>query len=181
MLYTAISLFILGAITAYYYNTMRKATIDVEETMSNIDVMLKQRFDTLPNLIETVKGYAKHEVGTFEKVTKLRKYLLDPNITEQERLMAQDALSREIPNLLAVAEEYPDLKANENFLHLQHTINYLEENISAARRTYNAMIGDYNASIQTFPALLFAKLFNFHKKESFETAPEEKENIAIKF
>jgi LemA protein len=119
----------------------------------------------------------KHEQETLVRVVELRNYLKNPSLSDVEKTNANNELSREIPSLLAVAESYPELKADNQFLQLQKTITYLEDNLAASRRTFNAMINQYNAYIETFPALLFAKLFGFTRKQYFVSKDEERQNV----
>ena len=171
----------LAVIVISIYNKLVKYAFRVDETYANIDVILKQRFDSLGNLINTVKGYMAHEKDMLVSLTKIRAQLENPNVSETEYFELQNTLSRELPKFMAVAEGYPELKSNENFLHLQQTIVYLEENLSAARRTYNAMVNDYNTYIKTFPAVLLAGTFGHQEKRLFKATKEEKENITVEF
>lgn len=176
-----ITVILIGLVFVFYYNQMLSLAAKVDESKSNIDVLLKQRFDTLTSLLNTVKGYMNHEQQTFVRVTELRNLLSQPGLPDSEVAALQNALSLELPKFMAVAEEYPDLKANENFIHLQQSIMHLEENLSAGRRTFNAMVNKYNVVIQSFPALLFASMFGHQKKELFEIPEAERQNVEIKF
>lgn len=174
-------LVVLALVVIGIYNKFVTYALRVDETYANIDVILKQRFDSLGNLINTVKGYMAHEKEMLTNLTKIRASLENPNVNEEEYFELQNNLSRELPKVMAVAESYPELKSNENFLHLQQTIVYLEENLSASRRTYNAMVNDYNTYIKTFPAVLFAGAFGYQEKRLFKAVKEEKENITVQF
>ncbi len=185
-LFIALFILIAGAIILALwiiaiYNELVKKRQMVEEAWSGIDVQLKRRHDLIPNLVETVKGYAKHEKETLENVTKARARAMDAR-TPEEKMKAEQDLSRALLNLFAVAEAYPDLKANENFLHLQEELSKIEDEIQLARRYYNATVRDYNIAIQTFPKNIVANMFGFKKYEYFEIEePEEKEPPQVKF
>ncbi len=182
-----IALFILIAgivvlalwIIAIYNDLVRKRQM-VEEAWSGIDVQLKRRHDLIPNLVETVRGYAKHEKETLENVTKARSRALSAG-TIEEKMRAEQELSRALLNLFAVAEAYPDLKANENFLHLQKELSAIEDEIQLARRYYNATVREYNIAIQTFPRNIVAGIFGFKEFQYFEIGPEDRKTPQVKF
>jgi LemA protein len=167
------------------YNGFVTLRTRAEEAWADIDVQLKRRYDLIPNLIETVKGYAAHESGVFEAVTKARTAAMnaeqsgDPTKSAQ----AENMLSGTLKSLFAVSENYPDLKANTNFLELQRELSDTENKIQAARRFYNANVRDLNIKTETFPSNIIAKMFGFMKKEFFdlEGAPEERENVKVSF
>jgi len=164
----------------FLYNGLVRLRVLVEEAWSGIDVQLKKRFDLIPNLVETVKGYAKHEKGTFEKVTELRTRAMN---TESPKELAEieGELRGTLKTLFAVAENYPELKANENFLNLQNTLKEIETEIESARRYYNGAVRDFNMKIQVFPANLIAGPLGFRSKEFFETSETEKQNVKVNF
>ncbi len=162
------------------YNDLVKKRQMVEEAWSGIDVQLKRRHDLIPNLVETVKGYAKHERETFENVTKARARALEAK-TPEEKMKAEQDLSRALLSLFAVAEAYPELKANENFLHLQEELSAIEDEIQLARRYYNATVREYNIAIQTFPRNIVASMFGFKEYEYFDIEPEEEKPPQVKF
>lgn len=146
----------------------------------DIDVQLKRRYDLIPNLVEAVKGYMKHEAGVFEKVTQARSQAMQAK--GSARAGAEDALSGALKSLFAVAENYPQLKANENFLDLQNELTDTEDKIQAARRFYNGMGRDLNTKIQVFPTNLFANMFGFKAMEFFgELSEAEKRPVTVKF
>ena len=190
---TYIILAVLGAVVLWAivaYNGFVSLVNRTKEAWADIDVQLKRRYDLIPNLMETVKGYAKHESGVFDAVTEARakatQVHIDPsNITpEQIAAMsgAEASLGQSLGKLLAVAEAYPDLKANQNFLSLQAELSDTENKIQAARRFYNGNVRDLNIAIESFPSNLIAKLFNFMKQEFFELEEEAaKEPVAVKF
>jgi len=152
----------------------------IENAWSQIDVQLKRRIDLIPNLVETVKGYAAHERGTFEAVTNARARAQSAQ-GPAEQGAAEGILSQALGRLFAVAEAYPDLKASENFRQLQSELTDTEDKISAARRYYNATVQAYNTAIQTFPSLLFAGMFGFQAREFFAAAADERGPVAVSF
>jgi LemA protein len=188
-------LIIVIAVIAVYaiavYNKFVTLTQRVKEAWADIDVQLKRRYDLIPNLIETVKGYATHERETFDAVTSARATAtqthIDPtNVTpEQIAAMAgaESALSGALSKLLAVAENYPDLKANTNFMELQRELSDTENKIQAARRFYNGNVRDFNIILQSFPSNIIGGMFNFTVKEFFELeeGSEEREPIKVSF
>ena len=163
------------------YNSFVKLTNQTKEAWADIDVQLKRRYDLIPNLIETVKGYAAHEREVLEKVTEARTRAMGAK-TIKERGEAENYLSETLKSLFAVAENYPDLKASQNFLELQREIRDTEDKIQAARRFYNGNVRDLNIKIESFPSNIIASLFKFKKMDLFEIgAPEEREVPKVKF
>jgi LemA protein len=160
----------------YIYNKLVTYRERTKESASDIEVQLKRRADLIPNLVETVKGYAAHEKEVFEKVTEARSRILSAK-TVKEGLEADNILTETLKSLFAVAENYPELKANENFLHLQQELVDAEDKIQASRRFYNAVAREYNSSLQVFPNSIIAKLFKFSPVEYFELEYEEKEKV----
>ncbi|MCA9332814.1 LemA family protein [Candidatus Saccharibacteria bacterium] len=171
-----IALFVIWLIGVY--NGLVKLNVRVKEAWSDITVQLKRRADLIPNLVNAVKGYAKHEKSVFENVTKARSAVMEasekgPAATAEAENMFQSALK----SLFAVAEAYPDLKANENFKHLQEELVDTEDKIQAARRFYNGSARDLNIKIQTFPNNMFANMFGFKEREFFEVDESEAETV----
>lgn len=163
------------------YNRLVKQNIRVDEAWSDIDVQLKRRHDLIPNLLETVKGYAKHEKELFENVTKTRTAALEAKDV-MEKSKAENMLSESLKSIFAVAENYPALRASENFSKLQDEITDTEDKIQAARRFYNGNVRDLNISVQSFPSNIFANMFGFKKRELFLLGDEsERENVEVKF
>ena len=167
---------ILGA-----YNSLVRLKNQMKEAWSDIDVQLKRRHNLIPNLVETVKGYAAHESQVFDSVTKARAQALGAQGTA-DKAQAEGQLSGALKSLFAVAEAYPELKANTNFLELQRELSDTENKIQAAYRFYNGMVRDYNTAIETAPSNIIANTFGFKQAEFFEIVnPEEKEVPAVKF
>ncbi|HEY3671852.1 MAG TPA: LemA family protein, partial [Acidimicrobiia bacterium] len=156
------------------YNGLVKRRNQVDNAWSQIDVQLKRRHDLIPNLVETVKGYAAHERGTFEAVTQARANAINAQ-TPADQAQAENVLSGALKSLFAVAEAYPDLKANQNFLSLQEELTSSEDRVAYARQYYNDSVLSYNTQIQKFPTVVLAGMFNFEKREFFDAAPEETE------
>lgn len=163
------------------YNNFIKMKNSIEEAFATIDVYLKKRFDLIPNLVETVKGYASHEKGTLEQVTAARTNVANSSTTE-ERLQNENILTGTLRSLFAVAEAYPDLKANTNFLDLQNQLNMVETDIANARKYYNANVRMFNTKLETFPTNLIARKFKFTKQPMFEVEnQQERENVKVQF
>ncbi len=163
-----------------YYNKFIKMKNQTEEAWSGIDVQLKRRYDLIPNLVETVKGYASHEKETLENVTKYRNMAMNAQ-TVKEKAQAENMLTGALKTLFAVAEAYPNLKANENFLELQRTLSEIEDSIQLARRYYNANARDFNILVESFPSNIIAGMFGFKKFDFFEIAETEREPVKVKF
>lgn len=153
-----------------FYNRLVKLRQNRKNSFSDIDVQLKQRFDLIPQLVNTVKGYASHESKVFEEVTKSRA-MVNPNASLNDRAKAEGALGASLMNLFAVAENYPELKADANFRHLQSEISDIENKIAAARRYFNNATNEYNTACEQFPSNIMAKMFAF-KQEGFFDIPE---------
>ena len=167
------------------FNGLIRGKNQVDEAYSDIDVQLKRRYDLIPNLVATVKGYMTHEAGTLEKVTAARTSAMavhdNKGATLAEREQAENALSGTLKTLFAVTENYPELKASQNFLQLQDELSDTENKIQAARRFYNGNVRDFNIKIQVFPTNLIAGLLKFSKYDFFAAATEEKQNVQVKF
>ena len=163
------------------YNSLIRKRNQVKEAASDIEVQLKRRYDLIPNLVETVKGYASHEKQVFENVTAARAQAMSAQ-GFKEKAKAENSLSNTLKTLFAVAENYPELKANANFLDLQRELADTENKIQAARRFYNSNVLEFNTKIETFPSNIVANLFRFEKAEFFEAEkPEEKEPVKVQF
>lgn len=173
-------LVVVGGFFVVLYNGLIRLKNKVEEAWSDIDVQLKRRYDLVPNLVSTVKGYAKHEKGVFEEVTKARTAAMGAK-TVAEKDQAENMLSGALKSLFAVAENYPDLKADKNFLDLQEKLSTLEEEIQKSRRYYNGNVRNFNTKIQVFPNIIFAGMLGFKNYDFFEAEAGEKENVKVDF
>jgi LemA protein len=172
---------VLGLFLVVSYNGMVRGRNKVDEAWSGIDVQLKRRHDLVPNLVETVKGYATHEREVFQAVTDARTRAMSAS-TPAAAGAAEGILGQAIGRLFAVAEAYPDLKASQNFLELQGTLNQLESEIAASRRIYNSNVQSFNTKIQSFPGVVIAGSFGFQKREFFEIEdPTDREPVAVSF
>ena len=162
------------------YNSLVRNRNRVDNAWSQIDVQLKRRHDLIPNLIETVKGYAAHERGTFEAVTNARANAINAQGPEQTAA-AENQLTGALKSLFAVAEAYPDLKANQNFLQLQEELTATEDKVAYARQFYNDSVLNYNTKIQSFPTVILAGMFNFDKRDFFDAEPGDTEPVQVQF
>jgi LemA protein len=162
------------------YNTLVRRRIDSDNAWSQIDVQLKRRYDLIPNLVETVKGYATHERETLEAVTRARNMAVSAEGPAQTA-QAENMLTGALKSLFAVSEAYPDLKANENFLNLQEELSGTEGKIAYARQFYNDTVLRYNTKIQSFPSSVLAGMFNFSEREYFEADDESRGPVSVQF
>jgi LemA protein len=163
------------------YNSLVQLRVRAESAWSDIDVQLKRRHDLIPNLVETVKGYAAHEKGVFENVAKARSMAMSATTPEQ-RGQAEGMLTQALRGLFAVAENYPQLQASQEFTQLQGSLNEVENSIQNARRYYNAVVRDLNTRIQSFPTNLIANMFAFQQRQFFQVdAAADREVVAVKF
>lgn len=163
------------------YNKLVKMRIQVDEAFSTMDVYLKKRYDLIPNIVATVKGYAKHEKDTLEAVISARNLAMtstDPN----QKIQANNQLSSTLKSLFALSESYPELQANANFLSLQNDLKAIEAEIANSRKYYNAVVRDYNTKRQSFPSNIIAKWFKFEKRELYEIDDvKERKNVKVEF
>ncbi len=183
LLLLACPLILIIAVIGYLitvYNGLVKLKVLVEEAWSGIDVQLKRRYDLIPNLVETVKGYAKHESKLFEKVAELRTSAMKAEGAE-DKGKAEAELANTLKTVFAVAENYPELKANTNFMKLQDELSSIEEEVQSARRYYNGAVRDFNTKLQVFPTSLIAGMLGFKAREFFEAAEEERKNVKVDF
>jgi LemA protein len=162
------------------YNSLVQLRVRADSAWSDIDVQLKRRHDLIPNVVETVKGYAAHEKGTFENIAKFRTQAMQAT-TPADKAAAENQLTGALKSLFAVAEAYPELKASEQFTQLQAALNQTEDSIQNSRRYYNAVVRDLNTRIQSFPTNLIAGMFGFQTKQFFEAGAAEREPVAVKF
>jgi len=173
----------IGVIVIYalaLYNSFVKLNNKVKEAFSTMDVYLKKRWDLIPNIVETVKGYSKHEKDTLEEIVKLRNGAYD-SMSEDEKMKTNEKLSSGINKIMALAEAYPELKANENFKDLSNQLTKVEEDISNSRKYYNSVVRLFNNKVEMFPNNILAKVFGYKSKIMFEISNSERENIKVKF
>lgn len=163
----------------YIYNSLIKLKVRVKNAWAQIDVQLKRRYDLIPNLVSAVKGYMKHEKSVLEEVTQARASLMSASV--EKKAKASNQITEALKSIFAVAENYPQLKANENFMHLQEELSGTESKIAYARQFYNDSVMTFNEAIQVFPKNLFAKLFGFHQEQFFGTEGKEREKVKVEF
>ncbi len=184
---TTTLLIIIGAVALVLifvvgiYNSLITLKNKVEEAWADIETQLKRRYDLIPNIVETVKGYATHEKDTFEKIIKARNMAMGAS-TPEDKAQAENMLSGTLKSLFALTENYPELKANQNFMDLQQTLKEIEEHLQLSRRYYNATVRDFNTKIEVFPNNIFAGIFHFQKRGFFEVGSEaERQNVKVSF
>lgn len=179
MLYIVITIIVLlGIYVLIQYNDFVKLRNRVKEAFSTMDVYLKKRWDLIPNLVEVIKGYTKHESEVLEQVVKLRNLSYD-NMSLSEKIDNNQQLTNDISRLMVVAENYPDLKASQNFLDLASQLAKIEDEIANARKYYNAVVRQLNNKCEMFPSNIIARLFNFKMAKMFETSEDEKNNVKV--
>jgi LemA protein len=174
-------LVVIGLIIGGMYNSLVQLRVRADNAWSDIDIQLKRRHDLIPNIVETVKGYAAHEKGTFENVARYRSAAMAATSAE-DRAQAEGQLTQALRGLLAVAEAYPELKANAQFMSLQQQLSDMEDALQNSRRYYNAVVRDLNTKIQSFPTNIIAGMFNFQQRQFFEISdPTERAVPTVKF
>ncbi len=162
------------------YNSLATGGVRIQEALSEIDVQLKRRIDLIPNLIETVKGYEKHEKAVFENVTKARQSLMGAN-NVQDKAKSNNMLSDALKSLLAISENYPNLRASENFIQLQQELSDTENKIAYARQFYNSTVQSYNTTLVNFPGNIFGNMFGYKPSVFFQASESEKEPVKVSF
>ena len=160
------------------YNNLVKLNNKVKEAFSTMDVYLKKRWDLIPNIVETVKGYAKHEKDTLKEVIELRNSSYN-KMSDDEKIKTNEQISNSINKIMALAEAYPDLKANENFKDLSNQLTKVEDDIANSRKYYNGVVRIYNNKVEMFPSNIFAGLFGYKSKSMFEASANERENVKV--
>jgi LemA protein len=180
MLWALIIVIVLFVLVVWIYNGLVKLRVQVENAWADIEVQLKRRYDLVPNLVETVKGYAAHERGVFEKVTEARTRAMSAS-GPAAKAQAEGMFTETLKSLFAVAENYPQLRAIESFTDLQKQLSQIEEQVQLARRYYNAVVRDLNTRVAQFPTNIVAGLFGFKAREFFETAEAERAAPKVRF
>jgi LemA protein len=171
---------VIAVVLIGMYNSLVQMRVRTDSSWSNIDVQLKRRHDLIPNLVETVKGYATHERGTFEDVAKFRSQAMQAT-TPEGKAVAENQLTGALKSLFAVAENYPELKASQQFTQLQGSLTETEDSIQNSRSSYNEAVRDLNTKIQVFPSNVLAGMFGFQARQYFETGAVDREPVAVKF
>lgn len=177
--YIIIAIIVLIVVYALtLYNSFVKLNNKVKEAFSTMDVYLKKRWDLIPNIVEIVKGYAEHEKNTLKEVVELRNSAYD-KMSDDEKIKTNEKLSSGISEIMALAEAYPDLKANENFKDLSNQLTKVEDEIANSRKYYNGVVRIYNNKVEMFPSNVFAGLFGYKSKAMFEVSSNERENVKV--
>lgn len=180
MILTFITVGLIIVILVTTYNSLVKKRNEVENAESSVDVILKKRYDLIPNLVASVKQFMEHEKELLMGITKLRSQILEVNSNQGHDYQLENKMSGLLGSLNVAMENYPDLKSTSNVLQLQASLNEVEEQISAARRNYNQSVTDLNNGVQTFPNNIIAKAFGFKKAKTFDIPMEQKENVSVK-
>jgi LemA protein len=181
MLYVIISIVVLLLfIIIIIYNTLIRKKNDIENAFASIDAMLKKRYNQIPALVEAVKGYMIHERSLLEEITDLRAKAMLDNIANEDRVVVENEIIKRLSKLFVAVENYPDLKASRNFLHLQGSINEVEEQLAASRRAFNAAVTTYNNSVEVFPSSIIASIMKFNRRTLFEIPEPEREKLSAK-
>lgn len=161
------------------YNSLISKKNDANNSFATIDAMLKKRYDLIPNLIATVKTYMKHESDTLVKISELRSKAVSGSLTNDEKVEVDNIISKSMRGIMVAVENYPDLKANQNFMQLQGSLNEIEEQISAARRAYNAAVTDLNNAVEMFPTNIIAGMMSLKQRQLFEISEQERKNVDV--
>ena len=175
-----IVLIVVALILVLMYNSLVAKKNQVENIFASVDTILKKRYDLIPNLVASVSKYMEHEKSLLEEVTKLRAQANKPNISDEKKIELDAKVSSALGSIMIAVENYPELKANENVMHLQHTLHEVEEQISAARRAYNQSVTDYNNAIEMVPTNFMASFMSYSRKQVFEIVETERKNVDVK-
>jgi LemA protein len=178
VIFAVVLLFLI--IIVSMYNGLINKRNQVENVFGSLDAILKKRYDLIPNLVSAVREYMKHESGVLSQITEPRTKALNSDISSNEKVEINNQLSKALSGIQIAVENYPDLKANQNFIQLQGALNEVEEQISAARRAFNATVTDYNNSVEMFPSSIMASLMKFKRKHVFEITEVERHNVNVK-
>jgi len=176
------ALIIIGVIAlalVLMYNSLVGKKNQVENIFGSVDAVLKKRYDLIPNLVSSVQQYMAHEKGLLQKVTELRSEAMKPNLSDHEKITLDKEITSALGSIMVAVENYPDLKANENVMHLQRTLTELEAQISAARRAYNQAVTDYNNAIEMIPTNFMASMMSYQRKEVFSIPQAERQNVNV--
>ena len=179
MKYLTLGLGLLLFIVVLIFNFLVSKRNQMKNAFATVDALLKKRYDLIPNLVEAVKGYVKHEGSLLTEIARLRSEAMSGQKSGKEKEGIDSQMGNTLKSIMAVSENYPDLKASNNFIHLQKTLNEVEEQISAGRRAYNASVNDYNNAVMMFPANLLAGLFGFKAGDYFSITEKDRENVNV--
>lgn len=171
---------VIGIILLLMYNSLVSKKNQVENIFASVDTQLKKRYDLIPNLVASVSKYMEHEKSILEKVTKLRADANKPNISDEQKIKLDAQVTSALGSIMVAVENYPELKANENVMHLQRSLNEVEEQISAARRAYNQAVTDYNNAIEMIPTNFMASAMSYSRKDVFEIPDTQRQNVNVK-
>lgn len=180
IIFFGIILFVFIILSVIFYNTLVGKKNQINNVFASIDALLKKRYDLVPNLVSTVQTYMKHERETLIEVTQLRTKAISLDLSPDEKVDLGNKIGKALGGIMVAVENYPELKANQNFLQLQSALNEIEEQISAARRAYNSAVTDYNNAIEMFPTNIMAGMMRYQKQKLFEINDNEKQNVNIK-
>lgn len=180
MIYVIGALVVLFLLIVGLYNSLVRRKNDVENAFASVDVMLKKRYDLIPNLVETVKNYMKHEKSLLTELTSLRAKAVSGEISNDDRVDLENKITKGISGVMVAVENYPDLKASQNFLQLQGAWNEAEEQISASRRAFNAAVTTFNNKVETFPSNMMAAIMGYKRRRLFEIPEAERQNVRAK-
>ena len=175
-----IIIIVLAIILVLMYNSLVAKKNQVENIFASVDTQLKKRYDLVPNLVASVSKYMEHEKGILEDITKLRSEANKPNISDKNKIELDAKMSAALGSIMIAVENYPDLKANENVMHLQRSLSEIEEQISAARRAYNQAVTDYNNALEQIPTNFMANAMHYRKKDVFVISESERQNVDVK-
>ena len=175
-----IILIILAIVFILMYNSLVAKKNQVENIFASVDTQLKKRYDLVPNLVASVSKYMEHEKSILEDITKLRSEANKPNISNEHKMALDSKMSAALGSIMVAVENYPDLKANQNVMHLQHSLSEIEEQISAARRAYNQAVTDYNNALEQIPTNFMASAMNYRMKDVFVISEGERQNVNVK-
>ena len=179
MIVPIIILAVVVLILVVLYNSLVAKKNQVKNAFASTDALLKKRYDLIPNLVATVKTYMRHEQKTLTDITEMRSKAVSGQLSDDEKVALDNKLTKAIGGIMIAVENYPDLKANQNFLHLQASLNEVEEQISAARRAYNAAVTDFNNAVEMFPTKILASMMNYKQKKLFEISEQERKNLDV--
>ncbi|MHC4154912.1 MAG: LemA family protein [Planctomycetota bacterium] len=177
MLYVIIAFVVFLAIPVFIYNSLIGKKNQVLNVFGTIDALLKKRYDLIPNLVATVKGYMQHERTLLSEVTEMRAKAIAEGTSDDQKVDLDNKMTKALGRIMVAVENYPDLKASDNFMHLQRTLTELEEQISAARRAYNAAVMAYNNAVEMFPTNIVASMMNYRRRRFFEIGERERESV----